>query len=72
MIRRRAQAGAQVDEHGREASMRSEIAAGLRYVLGHRYLRSIAATTGTSNFFANILFAVLRLFLVRELGFTPS
>ncbi|HET9344235.1 MAG TPA: MFS transporter [Candidatus Limnocylindrales bacterium] len=62
----------QVDEHGREASMRSEIAAGLRYVLGHRYLRSIAATTGTSNFFSNILFAVLLLFLVRQLGFTPE
>ena len=62
----------QVDEHGQEASMRSEIAAGLRYVLGHRYLRSIAATTGSSNFFSNILFAVLLLFLVRELGFTPE
>jgi MFS family permease len=62
----------QVDEHGREASMRSEIAAGLRYVLGHRYLRSIAATTGSSNFFSNILFAVLLLYLVRQLDFTPQ
>jgi MFS family permease len=62
----------QVDEHGNEASMRSEIAAGLRYVLGHRYLRAIAATTGTSNFFSNILFAVLLLYLVRQLDFTPA
>jgi MFS family permease len=61
-----------VDEHGREESMRSEIAVGLRYVLGHRYLRSIAATTGSSNFFSNILYAVLLLFLVRQLGFTPE
>jgi MFS family permease len=62
----------QVDEHGRGTSMRTEIAAGLRYVGGHRYLRSIAATTGSSNFFSNILFAVLILFLVRELAFSPE
>ena len=62
----------QVDEHGNEASMRSEVSAGLRYVLGHRYLRAIAATTGTSNFFSNILFAVLLLYLVRQLDFTPE
>ena len=48
--------------------MRSEIAAGLRYVTGHRWLRSIAATTGTSNFFGNVLGAILILYLVRERG----
>jgi MFS family permease len=62
----------QVDQHGRETSMRTEIAEGLRYVLGHRYLRSIAATTGSSNFFSNILFAVLLLYLVRNLAFSPQ
>jgi MFS family permease len=62
----------QVDAHGRGPSMRSEAAAGLRYVGGHKYLRSIAATTGSSNFFSNILFAVLLLFLVRERAFTPE
>jgi MFS family permease len=62
----------QVDEHGRATSMRTEIAAGVRYVVGHRYLRSIAATTGSSNFFSNILFAVLLLFLVRQLAFSPQ
>jgi MFS family permease len=62
----------QVDEHGRGPSMRSEIRAGLGYVLGHRYLRYIAASTGISNFFSQILFAVLLLFLVRQLGFTPQ
>jgi MFS family permease len=61
-----------VDEHGRGPSMRSEIAAGLRYVGGHPFLRSIAATTGSSNFFSNILFAVLILFLTRQLSFTPQ
>ncbi len=32
--------------HGPKPSMREEIAVGLRYVTGHRWLRSIAATTG--------------------------
>jgi MFS family permease len=62
----------QVDEHGRETSMRTEIAAGLRYVGRHPFLRSIAATTGSSNFFSNIQFAVLILFLTRQLAFTPQ
>jgi MFS family permease len=57
------------DEHGQpRGSMRSEVAAGLRYVLGNRYLRGIAASTGISNLFTNIGFATLLVFLVRELG----
>jgi MFS family permease len=62
----------QVDQHGRETSMRTEIVEGLRYVLGHPYLRNIAATTGTSNFFSNILAAALILYLVRELSFSAE
>jgi MFS family permease len=61
-----------VDEHGKGPSMRSEIAAGLRYVGGHRFLRSIAATTGLSNLFSQISFSILVLYLVRELTFTPE
>jgi MFS family permease len=57
---------------GPRPSMRSEIAAGLRYVTGHRWLRSIAATTGTSNFFGNVMGAILILFLVRERGFNAE
>jgi MFS family permease len=57
---------------GPRPSMRSEIAAGLRYVTGHRWLRSIAAATGTSNFFGNVMGAILILFLVRERGFTAE
>ena len=57
---------------GPRPSMRSEIGAGLRYVTGHRWLRSIAATTGTSNFFGNVMGAILILFLVRERGFTAE
>jgi MFS family permease len=58
-----------VDEHGRErGSMLSEVRDGLRYVLGSPYLRGIAASTGTSNLFSNILFATFLVYAVRELG----
>jgi MFS family permease len=52
--------------------MREEITAGLRYVLGHRYLRSIAVCTGTSNFFGNVVWAILLVYLVREIGLAPE
>ena len=58
--------------HGPKPSMRSEITTGLRYVAGHRWLRSIAATTGTSNFFGNVMGSILILFLIRDRGFTPQ
>src|SRR5689334_2660579 len=53
---------------GKHPSMRSEVAAGLDYVLNHKYLRYIAACTGISNLFSNMVFAILLLYLVRELG----
>ena len=45
---RRPEAGPerQIDAEGSRTSMRTEIAEGLRYVLGNRYLRNIAASTG--------------------------
>jgi MFS family permease len=61
-----------LDDRGERPSMRSEIVEGLKYVGHHPYLRSIAATTGTSNFFSNIIFAILILYLVRERSFTPE
>jgi MFS family permease len=61
-----------MNEQGERPSMRSEISEGLRYVGGHPLLRSIAATTGISNFFTNIGQAILILYLVRELSFTPQ
>jgi MFS family permease len=57
---------------GPKPSMRQDIATGLRYVLGHRWLRSIAATTGTSNFFGNVMGAILVLYLVRDRGLGPE
>jgi MFS family permease len=61
-----------LNELGQRPSMRSEISEGLRYVGRHPLLRSIAATTGISNFFTNIGQAILILYLVRELSFTPA
>jgi MFS family permease len=52
--------------HGPRPSMRTEVALGLRYVTGHRWLRSIAATTGISNLFGSVILAILILYLVRE------
>ena len=60
-----------VDEHGRaRGSLRQEVSAGLRYVLGNRYLRGIAACTATSNLFGNIAFAVIIVYAVRDLNLT--
>ena len=62
--------------HDREAvprpGMRREIAEGLRYVLGHPYLRFIAACTATLNLFGTTSGAVLLVYLVREMGMTAD
>ena len=64
--------GAHDSATGPRPSMRQEAAEGLRYVLGHRYLRYIAACTGTLNLFGNIGGAILILYVVQELGLTPG
>lgn len=62
-----------VDEHGQQREgLRREVAAGLRYVLGNRYLRGIAASTGTSNLFSSIAFATFIVYAVRELGLSAA
>ncbi len=48
-------------------SLVKEAREGLRWVLGHRWLRAIAACTALSNFFSNAVFAVFVLYLVRVL-----
>jgi MFS family permease len=59
------------DEHGRRrGSLRQEVSDGLRYVLGNRYLRGIAASTATSNFFSNVALATFIVYAVRELHLT--
>ena len=60
------------DESGRPMPMRSDIAAGLRYVLGSRYLRPIALCTGTSNLFGAALFGIFPVLIWRELKLPPA
>lgn len=61
-----------LDADGRPTSMRSDIAQGLRYVLGNRYLRPIAACTGTSNLFAAALFGIFPFLIWNELQLPPA
>jgi predicted MFS family arabinose efflux permease len=52
--------------------MRRELVEGLRYVLGNRLLRSIAACTALINLFGHAAIAVTILYAVRELGLSPA
>jgi MFS family permease len=62
---------AETAEGGR-VPLRTEIAEGLRYVLGHRLLRPIAACTGSSNLFGNIGFSIVLLYMARDLALEAS
>ena len=57
---------------GARTSLWVELKAGLRFVLGNPNLRAQAGCTGTSNFFSNVAFAVILVFLVRELELSPG
>jgi MFS family permease len=52
--------------------MRTEIAEGLRYVIKHPYLRHIAGSTATFNFFGSFLGAIALVYAVRVLGLSPE
>ena len=52
--------------------MKEEVKEGLRWVLGNRYLRWIAASTATFNLFGSIIFSIFLVFAVRELGLGPG
>jgi MFS family permease len=54
------------------SGMRRELVEGLRYVLGNRLLRSIAACTALINLFGHAAIAVTILYAVRELGLSPA
>jgi MFS family permease len=59
-------------ESGTKPGMRSELAQGLRFVFGHRYLRWIAASTATFNFFWSMINAVFLVYAVRVLDLSPA
>ena len=47
-----------------------QVKEGLRWVVGHRWLRAIAADTGTANFFGSLYITVLLVYAVRTLHFS--
>ena len=57
---------------GEKASLWTELKEGLRFVLGNPNLRAQAGCTATSNFFSNVSFAIIIVFLVRELGLSAG
>jgi MFS family permease len=56
----------------KEPSLWTELKEGLRFVLGNANLRAQAGCTATSNFFSNVSFAIVIVFLVRELGLSAG
>ena len=54
------------------ASMRAQIAEGLRFVFGHPALRTIGAATATSNLFSSIGGAAFMIFAINELKMSPA
>jgi MFS family permease len=52
--------------------MRAELSAGIRYVLGHRYLRPLNACTASSNLFWGLISAILLVYAVRMLHLRPA
>jgi MFS family permease len=60
------------DAEPNRPGLRREIADGLRYFVRDPYLRSLAATVTTFNFFSEIGAAIYLVFVVRELGLQPA
>src|SRR2546427_11176871 len=52
------------------ASVWHDLKEGLAIVLKDKRLRSIAGSTATSNFFSNVIFSILILYLVQQIGYT--
>jgi MFS family permease len=58
--------------NGERTSLWTELKEGLHYVLGNPNLRAQAGCTASSNFFSNVSFAIIIVFLVRELGLSAG
>jgi MFS family permease len=64
--------GERVEPPPRESRLLAEIVEGVRYVLGHKYLRPAMAAVGLFNFFSNILATMVIVYAVRRLEWTPA
>ena len=56
----------------RESRLVHEIVEGVRYVLGHEYLRPSMAFVAVSNFFNQVVWTMFIVYAVRSLGWTPG
>jgi MFS family permease len=61
-----------IAREGVRGKLLAELWEGLRYVLRHRYLLPQAISTGTSNFFTNLSFAILIVYAHRNLGLSSG
>jgi MFS family permease len=52
--------------------LRTELLEGLRYVLTHSYQRGMVAAVALSNFFGQLVFSILLVYAVRELGLSAA
>jgi MFS family permease len=62
----------QVPPRAERRPVRVELLEGLRYVLGHTYQRGMVAAVALSNFFGQMVFSILLVFAVRELGLSAA
>ena len=53
-------------------TLRVELLEGLRYVLGHSFQRGIVGAVALSNFFGNVVWAILLVYAVRDLGLSAA
>ena len=70
--RRHPQAGGGACRAPSAARCGHELVEGLRYVFGHSYQRTMVAMTALSNFFGQVVFSILLVYAVRELGLTAA
>jgi MFS family permease len=71
-IRKHERWKAEAKAPGEKSSLWTELKEGLHFVLGNPNLRAQAGCTATSNFFSQFAFAIIVVFLVRELGLSPG
>ncbi len=53
-------------------TLRMELLEGLRYVLGHTYQRGMVIAVAISNFFSQLVFSILLVYAVRDLGLSAA
>jgi MFS family permease len=59
-------------ERGEPMRLHAEILEGVRYVLTHPYLRPSMAFVAVSNFFGSVMYSILLVYAVRELGLSAA